>query len=570
MANISAHAATATFGGLADNLNLTADHWAFAWVDQWAPSPYCSDTTRLAAPALTAEFPVSAAGRAIAVHASRSYVDDYYHRIHIAPARLDLGNVSSTQTTEVFLWNAYFQAHSLSSIDVPETGIEIAGQSTPLLFAPLQERIWQLSVTPDGSPVLDTELSWIFDNGEIASLPLTATRIIAWAFAPNWAAGVLERLSWLTDILQSESAAEQRRALRLEPRREFEASMYVEGRERQLLDLALFGWGAKVWAMPLWHEIQLLGAALPAQSLTIACATEHLDFHSGGLAMLRGESALVSETVEISAVESSGLTLKRATQRAWPAGTRLYPVRSAMLAEQPSLTRHHDRLISCDLRFHLVESSGWTAALPETQYRGWPVWEQTPEQSDDLTHAFTRLTSTLDNDLAIPLVTDTAGRALPTLGYAWQELGRAEAARLRSLLYALCGRRGAIWIPTHCHDLSLLETISATATTLDIANVGYSRFANAAPGRRDIMLELYDGSRFYRRITGCTELSDEVERLAIDEALGQSIEPAQLRCISYLHLCRLDSDTQEIEHKTDSQGVTAWATVFVGVRDDEF
>ncbi|MEN1720224.1 hypothetical protein AAIH56_35680, partial [Pseudomonas aeruginosa] len=94
-----------------------------------------------------------------------------------------------------------------------------------------------------------------------------------------------------TNILQSESAVTQRRAMRLAPRREFEANMYAVDRERQLLDMTLFGWGARIWALPIWPDVQLLQEPLAAGSLNIPCGTAGLDFRDGGLAMLRGEDA---------------------------------------------------------------------------------------------------------------------------------------------------------------------------------------------------------------------------------------------------------------------------------------
>jgi hypothetical protein len=108
------------------------------------------------------------------------------------------------------------------------------------------------------------------------------------------------------------------------------------------------------------------------------------------------------------------------------------------------------------------------------------------------------------------------------------------------------------------------------ATTLDVANIGYSRFGKAQPGRRDIRLELWDGRVFLRRLTGVTELDADAERLALDAALGVSVTPAQVARISWLVLCRLDSDSIEIHHETDSEGVASSALVFRGVRDDEF
>lgn len=569
MAVLSGQLARLTLSGLLDNPNLTSDHWAFAWVNQFAPSPYVSDTQRAGQAALTTHWPVEANGLAIAGQRMRAHVDDWYYRIHINPQQLDLGNVVSAQTSPVYLWNAFLEPRTLSDITGLDEGIEVSGQpDPPLLFPALQELVWQLTVTPDGQPVLDTVIAWEFDNGRSAGLRVTANRIIAWTFVPDWADGVTERLISATDILQSESAAEQRRALRQAPRREFEAPMYVEGRERQMLDLALHGWSSRTWAMPLWHEIQLLLVGVPAEAMFIPCATVHLDFRVGGLAMLRGEWAFASETVEIESIQANGLQLKRATQSAWPAGTRLYPVRSAQLLSEPSLTRLTDTAISADVHFLVVEPSDWPAVMPASIYRGHPVYDIRPDESEDLTRTLSRLLLTLDNGSAMPLTTDTANRGLAVVGHRWVDLGRAARAALRSFIYAMHGRQKAVWVPTHADDLTLIDLVSAVATTINVAYCGYTRFASAKPGRRDIRIELFDGTVLLRRITGSSELSVEIEQLAIDNVLGRQVAPSDVARISWMSLMRFDSDTQTIEHQTDSEGVASWSTAFREVPDE--
>jgi len=553
-----------------DNPNLTSNHWGFAWVNQFAPSPYVSDTQRAGQAALTTHWPVEANGRAIAGQRMRAHVDDWYYRIHISPQNLDLGNVVSAQTSPVYLWNAFLEPRTLTEIDGLDEGIEVSGQpDPPLLFPALQELVWQLTVTPDGQPVLDTVIAWEFDNGRSAGLRVTANRIIAWTFVPDWGDGIRERLTASTDILQSESAVSQRRRLRLAPRREFSGPMYAEGRERQLLDLSLFGWSARIWSIPVWPDIQLLQVGVPADASFIPCSTEHLDFRPGGLAMLRGENAFTSETVEILDVLSNGLQLKRNTQLAWPAGSRIYPARAAQLLEEPSLSKLTDRLIEAEVRFLVVEACDWPEWLPATLYRGRPVWDRRPDDSENLTHTAQRLRSTLDSGFAQPLITDTAQRALQVLGQRHLDLGREARGLVRSFIYAMRGRQKIVWVPTHMDDLTLIAPATAVATTLDIANIGYTRFSNGKAGRRDIRIELWNGTVLMHRITGATELDTQTERLALDEALGIELQPADIARISWMSLMRFESDTQQIEHMTDSQGVAAWATVFKEERDDE-
>jgi hypothetical protein len=551
------------------NPSLTSALDEFDGVVGWPPGESLISATPIQ-PLIT-HWPVEANGRTLSGALATAYSDDFYHRIHISPAQLELGNVVSTQSSAVQVWNAHLAPRTLAAIDGLAEGIELSGQpATPLLFMGLQEREWQVSVTPDGQPVLDTSLSWQFDGGEAAALRITANRIIAWAFVPDWGGGVSETLTWATDILQSESGMEQRRAIRLAPRRELEADMLVDGRERQLLDLQLFGWGARVWALPIWPDVQLLQVGVASGATSITCATNGRDFAAGGLALLRGESAFAVEVVEVLSVGASTLTLKRAIQQTWPAGSRLYPARPAQLVEQPSSSRLTDRADRLDARFLIVEACEWPAAMPATLYRGWPVMTERPDESDDLTRVYQRLLLELDSGSAIPLMTDTAGRAFPVVQHRWRLAGRSAQGAFRSLLYGLNGRQKALWVPTHAEDLTLAATVTDVATTLDVEAIGYTRFGKSMPGRRDIRIELRDGTALHRRITGSTELSGEVERLAIDSALGRQVEPGEVLRISWLVLCRMDGDSVTIDHQTDADGVARSQAVFRGVRDEEF
>jgi hypothetical protein len=548
---------------ISSDLDGYGDDWIGCleeWEAQSAPG---------AAPVAT-HWPVSAAPAPRVGVAQKAYFDDYYNRVHVVPQRLDLGNVVSTQTSPVYVWNAWLAPRTLTAISGLAEGVEVAGQpAPPMLYPPLVEREYQISVTPDGAPVLDTSVAWQFDNGDAPALRITASRIIAWSFVPDWGDGVTERLSWATDILQSESLAEQRRSLRIAPRREFEAPMVVDGRERQYLDMVLFGWGARVWALPVWPEIQRLQSAVPAGSMFIPCATSGLEFHVGGLAMLRGESAFSTEVVEVEAVSPSGITIKRATQSAWLAGTRLYPARSAQLLAEPEISRLTDTAVEVGVAFRVLDPSDVASSAPPTLYRGRPVLDARPDESEALTSQYARLLAELDAGTAAPLVTDVAGRALPVMSQRWVGMGRTERLAFRSMLYHLAGRFAPVWVPTHADDLTLLEPVGAASTTMDVAWVGYTRFGKNRAGRRDIRIERAGGPAVHLRITGSTELSTTAERLALEVAPGVEITPSDVLRINWISLCRLDSDTVEILHHTDSEGAAEAALVFRGVRDDD-
>lgn len=501
--------------------------------------------------------------------ALQSFGDDFYHRVYITPKAVDLGNVVSTQTLPVYVWNAHLAPRTLASMSGLSEGVYLSGQpAPPLLYPPLIERTYQLSVTPDGAPVLDTLIGFNFGD-ETPGVRVTANRVIAWGWVPDWSRGMTERLSWRTDILRSESMAEQRRSLLLSPRREFEAPIIVAGRERQFLDMALFGWGSRVWALPIWPDIQIMSASIAAGAEAIPCATTGRSFRVGGLALLRAESAFETETVEVEAIFPAQLVLKRPTQRAWPAGTRLYPAVAAQLTGEIVLDRLSDDVQEFTAAWRVLDVEDAPAVPPTQMYRGWPVLADRPNERETLTSQFERLLAELDSGTAVPLVSDSGRRALPVSRWYWTGNGIAERSAFRGLLHYLAGRFRAIWVPTHADDLMLVATIAAAATTMDVAWVGYTRFGKAQAGRRDVRIELRDGAAVHLRITGATEISGSVERLALEAAPGITIHPVDVARISFIALFRGMEDAVEIMHHTDVEGVAECALVFQGVRDDD-
>lgn len=505
--------------------------------------------------------------RSLAGSIARGYADDWYDRVHVLPPVIDLGNVFSAQTRQIHIWNAWRSARPLSALTLVGTeGVEISGQPVPpIAFSPLQIREYLVSVAASGDPVLDTRALWVFDT-ETAVLRLRANRIVAWPWAPDWTDGVRERLSWATEILVSDTAAEQRRALRLAPRRVFEARVLVEGRERAYFDNAMAGWGYRVWALPIWPDVQWLPVSVSLGATEVPCVPTGRDFRAGGLAMLRGDTAFDIEAVEIDTVAADRIVLKRPTLRGFDAGVRLYPVRTATLAQQSQPRRITDRLSAVEVAFDISEPCEWPALFPSETYRGFPVFADRPDESEDLTTAWERMLRVLDNGTGLPAMTDTAATGFTVQGHRWVLHGLAERAAWRSMVYALRGRQRVVWVPTHADDLRLAAI--AVDTVMDVEACGYTRFAHGLVGRRDIRIELVTGDVVCRRIVGAIELDPATERLALDPALTSAIHPDDVARISFMSLCRLGSDEVELLHYNDAEGSAATQTTWRSLRDE--
>ena len=316
------------------------------------------------------------------------------------PARIDLADLIWPEALPVTFWNAWFVPRVLQGVDGLGNDLMIDRDDPPITFAPLAEEVIRIGVSPASRAVLETNVTFTFDSGEVVIVLATIHRVVVWGFPPDWADGVHERLVWATDILASETLVEQRRALRPAPRREFDAAFLAHGQARQFLDLALFAWGANAWMIPVWPDVQWLDHPVARNAMNIACRTDGFEFRAGEMAILLGETPLDAEAVEIETVTADGLALKRIVQHDWPSGARLYPALPARLQGEVSLNRQTYALATFDASFIVTQTTDVSPAAPAAMYRGRPVLEMRPDETETLTRSYARLIETLDSGLA--------------------------------------------------------------------------------------------------------------------------------------------------------------------------
>lgn len=389
---------------------------------------------------------------------------------------------------------------------------------------------------------------------------------VPWPVPPGWSSGVRERLSWLTDVIPAKNGRRQKRELRLAPRRVFEFEVSADEQDRRVADALLMDHGGRYWMLPIWHDVQLLGSVIAADASFITCRTDGFEFVEGGQALL-WLAVNQWQLVGIIEIGAEGLTLGTLTNREWPLGTRIYPVRRARLLEQPSEASWTDASGQRSVSMILDEPCDWPGELPATLYRGYPVLEQRPETSEDLPVTFNRQLDLVDVETGPVSVFDYPQRPFRGAALRWLAHGREENTALRSLLYGLRGRMGTLWLPTWHSDLRLLASVTAIATSITVEWAGYTVFGRLQAGWRDIRIELYGGTVLYRRITSAAEAGD-TELLGLDAALGVAVEPGQVRAISFMALSALESDTVELQHETDADGLTICSLSFIGERHD--
>lgn len=370
-----------------------------------------------------------------------------------------------------------------------------------------------------------------------------------WPFPPNGA--VLERLEWMTDVLESSSGVEQRIALRRYPRRYFEFDILLDGRNARTAENLLVGNGNGEWYLPVWMDAEPLAATLSAGATSVPAGASVRDYAAGNLLLLMGNTAASNEGVTAGTPGANSVPLVAPTTTTWPAGSLVVPLRTARLPGNVSVSRFTGASLYGRLRWQCVDSTTWTAAT-ETTYRSYPVMTHRTNWDADPTREYERRLATVDSGMGKPAFTDFWGGPVATHNHRWLCDGRAEIDTMRQWLFARRGRLTAFWLPSWGRDLEVQATIGASDTTIDVEHCGYTAHIAQAIGRRDIRIELTDGTIYYRRITGSTVIDADTERLTISSALGASVSPASIYAISFMHLARLDTDAVEIAwHRWD-------------------
>jgi hypothetical protein len=369
---------------------------------------------------------------------------------------------------------------------------------------------------------------------------------VPWTFGTG--GDYAEECAWLTDLMQAPTGGTQHRCLRLSPRVTVSFSALESGSSRRWFDLQLRANSAGTWQVPVGVDRRDLTAPAVASDTSLTLATANARFVVGGQALVVGEDPRRFDLVEISGIASGYLTLTDPLVYDWPAGTPVYPVRKGMLAEQPTVSRFTgDASGLIDLRFQLLEDLDTDAVVPGSTYRGFPVFDFiAPVWTTDPAWVPERLTSLMDDDIGVPLMTDLPGVALGKTTMQYAPATTTDVVAFRGALYALRGRWSPAWVPSWTQDLRIVADVSAGATSLDIEGPLLSTDA-IATNHRDIRIALADGTVLYRRINAVAVASSTVDRLTLDSALPAfSADSVHIAC--FMGLCVQDSDVVTLNY----------------------
>lgn len=497
---------------------------------------------------------------------ARSYTDDYYYRIHVSPNPLEFGNLVTTTTQSVIIWNAYFETKTLSSALLTNgDGISIPSPvAVPSNLAPLRYLTYDVTAYMDGPPLMDATYTVII-GGEVSRLSITGQRIVPFLFPPNWRDGLTETFGFRTDVLRAYDGTEQRISLRGNPRRRFEYRFVAAGSQWQQLQPLLWGWHKYPFAVPVWSDRAILTADIAIGVVSIPIETSaSRSFVVGGLCALVQDST-VYEAGVIDAVNPTSITLRLPTTRAWAKGSALYPMTTANLPDTLPMTRETDNVVIGNALFDCevgtTDARLPTVAAPVT-YVGVEVITTPPNWSGGLQHDDTQASEVVDNDTSWPVRFITEGFARSVRAHRWLLSTKGEIDAFRALLKRLNGRQKAAHLPSFSDDLPVVAGASSGAAEIEVDVPNLGQFITPTGPYRYLQVVLSDGTTKYHTITSVNAYLGHY-RVGVSPALDYNIVVGQVRRISFMPLFRLQNDEVSLQWLSDSVATAELSFVLV-------
>jgi hypothetical protein len=395
------------------------------------------------------------------------------------------------------------------------------------------------------------------------------------SFQPNWKNGILERLVYLTDVISSDHDSEQRRMLRLHPRRTFEMSFMREGLDRATLDNFVLAHGSRHFLAPLWHEQFRVNVPMPAgsTSFTVPAGTaSEREFLPGSLVLVIAKDVRAYEVATVLSVVGDVITFEQGLTLSWGSDVRMVPLRESRLDDIGQMRNHTDRVGELTLRIAIRDTESYTPTPSWSHFV--PLFRFDVDRNGTVDIDHERKVFRIDNQVGKDNVFDPGHVDRVKTKVRAQLHGRSKVWQMRKFIAAARAKAIRFWAPSFTHDIVLAQDIGG-----DVIEVLPSGFFDATMNRQDsrvlIRVDFADGRPpLYRKVISVERVGligppwrCDTERLTLDESLPP-LPRDWVERVSFMIPTRFDQDTFEFKHHVDDSAVVETSLVFKSAEID--
>lgn len=480
---------------------------------------------------------------------------DWFDRVHVVPRFVTLGNILSPVVVDFDVYSSYLVGNRswTNLVNNLGSGVTFTGLPTiPATLPPQGGFSFTMTVSPNGPAQIDDTLDFVFDV-YTTEVPVTGSRIVVFPFRPQ--APVIERLQFLTQIMEAVDGSEQRVALRRAPRQQFDHTCIVrDGSQRQRIDNLMFDWQGRVFGLPMWHEpTELTSAATVGQTSINVGTTSFADYRVGGLAIVLQDDTTY-DAVEITAIGATSLTFASPLTNAYARGTKVYPLRTAIAEGRMQIRRYVADGAEIGIRFTTIDNDvnlASTAAFATLNTK--VLLDDNNFVDSTLDETLERRITTIDNETGIPIQRTSWDHSKKSSGKTFFSRTFQRTWEVRQLLHALKGRQVSFYMPNRSKDITAAVAPSNGSSTLTIENTGYAKYVQSRAPRNLIRVNLTNGTQIVRTVVSASELSPTQEQLTLNTTWSADIPLNTIDRIEIIELVRVDSDEIEFTHYNSTE-----------------
>lgn len=311
------------------------------------------------APVLNEPIDVSPANAApVAGAKSGGPGDTIFERIHIIPNLKTIPFILSDSHITVEVWNAFRETAEVltSAVLSGPAGVSIvSGGLAGVNYAPLQSRLFDILVAAAGAPRADNTITFTFPGLTPLTFYVSGLRLLPFTIAPDWSAGVVEDLHYLTDVMVSYDTTEQRMQLRAVPARSLAfTALAADELEAALLMSLLWAWQGRSYGVPQWHNGAPLGADLGASAVDIMVDTTVMEGLAAGDTVMVFADAFRWFASTVQSFTAGSIRLDTGTDQAFIASqSQVLPIALGRLPDSLPTLRPTNMTASLAVKFEL-------------------------------------------------------------------------------------------------------------------------------------------------------------------------------------------------------------------------
>lgn len=498
---------------------------------------------------------------------ARGFARTWLNQVGAFPDPVDFGNITATKQRTVTIHNTNRYAITVNSLDLSAvSGVTLVSPGLPVVIGAFSSQVFTVEAGLQGATDFDALAVFSTTEGAV-TVRMIGRRVIIFNTHPQ--RGTIERMTWLSDIMDSDDGTEQAMAARHAPRSAITYNLrHRDNLERTRLQNLQLGAMQLPVGVQLWFQSRELTSAALAADLVLQCSTASMEIENGGsLSLILPDRSSVE--VEVASFDATTITLTQEVGTDLPAGTTVAPIKFGFQRTKSALasfaTAVEDQSVTFDLIDYAADPFVDPAYFEAHPVDGLPI-TLTPLYFSGQSRKGSIVSDTerLDGNTGAIDQTRTQALSRPAQEVLVHCNSLADQHAWRRFLHAMRGSWGKWYVPTGTNDLPLFADFALGGSTFDVPAMGLASLVGNIAPRRDVKITIA-GVDYHRRITNVQD-NGAFETVTINAAIpGSGNVPASQFFCSWLTLARIIGDSASFNHQR--RGVAELRFMVRGVID---